>query len=203
MCKKIQEMVWKIFAEVHLKQVKEFPVVFERFSLKKFTMLHPKEDVQLLISILPRVGSFEIIEGGWSVVTGTIRPLEKAKQDFEEEFTYHKNSIVLNQEDFYKECYLRKCRLQDYFQGIGETDLEGQKAKIRWKGKFDCFLDSMLQMRILKFPNKHNIFYPTFIREIVIDPKLFLEAAEADTGKHTVNFEIDFDNVTFLGFVVI
>lgn len=179
-------MAWRICAKLYLKNIEDFPVKFERISFHRITTLTANDNLTFFVNVAVQTGFFEIFESGSLVVTGKIRPLlgdTSVEFDNIEKEVNFVTPLKLNQEDFYKECRIRKYIYKDEFQGIIECDLDGYQAKIEWKEKFDCFLDNMIQINLLQFVGLKDLFLPTFLQNVVIDPRVFLKAVSRDKGK--------------------
>lgn len=146
-------------------------------------MLKPNTDLIFYVNILRQTGDFEILENGAVVATGNIKILENLQMECE---SYEENddSLILNANDFYKECRLRKANYKYGFRGVTNFDCKKKKAKIQWFEKFDCFLDNLIQVMTLSDLYHRNNLLPTFIDKLVIHPDVFLEKATKYKGKN-------------------
>lgn len=157
------------------KDIVNVPVVIEKVSFKRATMLIPETDLIFYVSILKQTGNFEISESGSVLVTGSIKKLENSStyfEDFQEEES--SGSIILTKMEFYKELLLKRYNYQNLFRRIKTYDVIKQKLEIEWSGKFDSFLDCMLQINVLRLCNNFDMFLPTYLEKLVIDPTIFL-----------------------------
>lgn len=178
-----QVLVWQVFAKMFMKSIDQLPIMMQRLSFKRSTVLEPNTDIKLYINILSQTGDFEIFESGSLVVTGNIKVLkDKIKinnKTNEENF----DSLILNENDFYKECNLRKLFYGNEFRGVIKFDLKMKKANVHWFEKFDCFLDNLMQIILLTDFHSRDLFLPTFIEKLMIDTPLFLEKVIKHKGK--------------------
>lgn len=180
-------LAWRVFAKMFLKSIDQLSVSMERLSFKRTTILKPNTDITFYVNILRKTGEFEIFESGSLVATGNIKILEKLPTNCE---NYEENncSLILNGNDFYKECLLRKVYSKDDFRGVTKFDLIKKKADIQWFGKYDCFLNNLIQVVLLADYYSRDIFLPTFIGKLVIDAPLFIEKAIKHKGKKTIAY---------------
>lgn len=148
----------------------------EKVSFKRATMLMPETDILFYVSILKQTGNFEISESGAVIATGSIKLLENPLYDFDDFQQKSSNeSIILTKTDFYKDLSLNRYNYQNLFKGIKEFDITKQEIKIEWFEKFDCLLDSLLQISVLALCNNRDVFLPTYLDKLVIDPTIFLD----------------------------
>lgn len=162
--------------------MEEFPISFKKTSFKRITTLPINGNLKFFVNI-SHSGAFEIMESGSLVVSGIIEAVKKENStEFEHIYT---SEIIekLNQEEFYKEFRLRRYYYKECFRGIKECDLEGNEATIEWMGKFDCFVDSIGLISLYKFSEfRRDLYLPTYLSELIIDPKIFLKAVERNQG---------------------
>lgn len=177
-----QLIVWQVFARMFLKSVDTVPVIMQKISFKRATVLTSSSDSKFYVNILKQTGNFEVFESGSLSVTGNIKLLENYK--------YEKDSFddnlpeIITRENFYKECRLRRYNYKDQFQSLIEYDLNNQKAKLDWSKKFDCFLDGMLQIGMMIYLKNRYLLLPTFLEKLIIDPAVFLEKASKENGNN-------------------
>ncbi|KAJ8915050.1 hypothetical protein NQ315_016025, partial [Exocentrus adspersus] len=166
------ELAWRTLARLYLKPIEKLPVVIEDVQFIRTTSLPSKTDIQFSVNIMKQSGYFEISEGGSVVCTGKIY----SKPDISCEYSnasFSKASteeLVLAAEDFYKECHLRGYYLEDCFQCLQKCDVHILHGKLKWKGNFSCFLNSMLVMPIVSEVERDYLLLPSAVDKIVIDP---------------------------------
>lgn len=162
--------------------------MMERISFKRTTTLNPNTDIIFYVNILRQTGDFEIFESGSVVATGNIKILENY-QTICESNERNGESIILTANDFYKEISLRNLYYKGGFRSVTSFDMKKRKTKIQWCNKFDCFLDTMIQVIVIFDLYPRDLFLPTFIGKLMIHPPSFLEQATKYKGKqilHTI-----------------
>nr|XP_023019448.1 fatty acid synthase-like [Leptinotarsa decemlineata] len=198
------EMVWSVFAKLHLKEIEEFPVVLEKIKLKRASVLPHGEVVKFLVNIMKQSGYFEIFEGGSVVVTGTIRVPKDISSEFSEDSPVTGNNcyLMMKKEDLYKECRMRKYLYKGPFQRITECDVHGNHGKIEWSSNFTIFLDTMLHINVISQSDR-ALMLPTSICQVTIDPVKHLKLGDTKkeipvTYDHDLNI-IKSGGVEFIG----
>lgn len=152
---------------------------------KRATVLPPSTEVQFLVNIMKQSGHFEIFEGGSVVTTGTIytmRDVSTAYCDANCPQVSKDDYLPLSSVDIYKECHLRRYLYEGYFLGLKECDVRGLRGKIKWQGNFTAFMDTMLHLTIVA-ETKRDLFLPTAIEKVVIDPQKHLKLITEDQGR--------------------
>lgn len=161
-----------------LKEIENVPILMQKLFFKRATMLERARDVTFYVNILKQSGNFEIFESGSIVATGNIKLLENSVLDLEDSREVQNGSdgcLIVKRNNFYKEMQLRRYNYQNLFRGIKEFHLTKQYLKIEWFEKFDCFLDTILQVNILSSCGTKDFLLPTYIEKLMIDPEVFLE----------------------------
>lgn len=164
-------LAWKGLAELKGKEFDSLPITFEEVKIHRATVMSKSASTKFIINITNTGGEFEISEGGMIVCTGRLYSPENIdKTDCE---SYLKMSdlknMPLNKNDIYKELKLRGYDYGPTFQGVVESDIEGNKGLLRWSGEWVVFLDTMLQFSILG-SSKRALCLPTRIQKLTIDP---------------------------------
>lgn len=182
-----QIMIWQLLAEEFLlHNFEEIPIIVEKLSFRRKTILTPEDDMKFIVNLIRKSGCFEIYESGSVVCSGVIRTKEDgpSKFDFLERPTETtQNKMVLKKNDIYKIFNLKGQLFNDTFKSISECDISGTEGKVEWKGKYDSFLENILQFGTLNFPNCHEILFSLCIDRVLIDPQQFLKKANASKGK--------------------
>lgn len=100
---------------------------------------------------------------------------------------------LLSNEDFYKELQLRGYQYTDKFQSVLEakaSDSQGM-GKVKWEDNYVSFTDGMLQLLIVANDSR-DLFLPTSIRKLTINPQMHEEAVNKIEGDEKVlNVVID------------
>lgn len=167
---------------MHSISVKYLPVIIQRISILRSTVIFPNTDMKFYVNILRHSGDFEVAESNSIIATGNIMLLENYNYEhkyFEENI----DSEIISMNDFYQEVNLRKYNYRDLFKCVTEYDMKKNKARIMWYDKYDVFLDGMIQTVILDYMNNRDLRVPTFIEKIIIDPRSFLNEASNKKGK--------------------
>jgi fatty acid synthase len=171
-------LIWKTLAKMQgIAELEQLPVVFENVEIHRATILANKEQnnmptkVTFTVTIAPKNGIFEVVEGDTIVVTGRVYTPEQPIE-FETvpqvSWTGRQKTDLMEQEEIYKELRLRGYEYQGEFQPIIKADTEGTQGELLWTGKWIPFLDAMLQMNVLG--KRRGLLLPTRIRTIRIDP---------------------------------
>lgn len=182
--------VWETFAMMHCADMNEFPICFEEVKFIRATMLPQEHETELTVNIQRGSGYFEIIDRSTTVVSGIVR--SGATENLREIILKppHSNeeydNCSLDREDFYKELRLRGYEFAYDFMSLDCIEkVNGHQAKgaIEWKSNWVTFTDCMLQSIIVNYDSR-DLFLPTFIGKVIIDPLKHKEyiTAEASTS---------------------
>ncbi|XP_037348616.1 fatty acid synthase [Talpa occidentalis] len=170
-------LAWRMLARTLGQDMGQVPVVFEDVTLHQATILPKTGTVPLEVRLLEASRAFEVCENGNLIVSGKMWLWEDpdpklfdslAAQDPVEP-TEPAAAPHLTQGDVYKDLRLRGYDYGPWFQGILEADLEGNSGQLLWKDNWVTFLDTMLQMTILR-TSQCKLQLPTRIGAIHIDP---------------------------------
>lgn len=176
-----------------MKPIDEVPVVMERLSFKRTTLLLPDTDIQFYVNILKKTGDFEIVENDSPVATGNIKLLENYTWETENKAEHEDvESEILTKDDFYTEILLRKYGHKDLFRSVAEYDLKKHEGKINWYKKYDCFLDALIQTEVLNHVNDRNLLVPTYMDKLIIHPIRFLNAPKGKGNKNIFQTNFNF-----------
>ncbi|XP_071034019.1 fatty acid synthase [Parasteatoda tepidariorum] len=161
-------LAWRALAELKGKEMTSLPINFEEVKIHRATVLTKNGSTKFLIDITSAGGDFEISEGGMTVCTGRVySPEEPLSVDYLKR--WKKAPLQLKHGDIYKELKLRGYDYGPTFQGVAQSDLEGNHGLLKWTGDWIVFLDTMLQFTILGSP-KRALYLPTRIQSIKINP---------------------------------
>uniref|UniRef100_A0A7N5ZVY8 Fatty acid synthase n=1 Tax=Anabas testudineus TaxID=64144 RepID=A0A7N5ZVY8_ANATE len=144
------------------------PVAFEDVTIHRATVLPKTGSVQLEVQLMPASNKFEVSENGNLAVSGRYGGDPKMK---------------LTDHDIYKELRLRGYDYGKTFQGILESNKEGDSGKLQWTGNWVTFLDTMLQMIVVGLPGR-SLRLPTRIRSVCVDPVVHQEKVSKYTDVH-------------------
>ncbi|KAJ6633803.1 Fatty acid synthase, partial [Pseudolycoriella hygida] len=167
--------VWETYAMMHSADMNDFPICFEEVKYLRATMLPKEHETELTINIQRGSGYFEIIDKTTTIASGivksgatetlteiTLKPSDDKGIDYS-----------LNRDDFYKELRLRGYEFAYDFMSLDCIEIVNKyqtKGKIEWKSNWVTFTDCMLQSIIVNYDSR-DLYLPTFIRKMVIDPK--------------------------------
>lgn len=182
----MQLLVWRTLANMLLKSIEEVPVLFERVSFNRATILTANHETKFYVNILTKSGNFEIFESESLVTTGSVKPLSHNDTEFERSEGHFGKSDIIERNDFYKLCKMKRFYHKDMFEGILKYDFETNEALIQWNKKFDCFLDNMMQLHLLNSIKSQDLMLPTFIERLVIDPNTFMKIASVQSGNYGI-----------------
>ncbi|KAK3090166.1 hypothetical protein FSP39_009679 [Pinctada imbricata] len=186
------ELAWKSLASHTGKFAEDMCVQFEDVDIHKATILPENGKVTFEVNIMQSSGEFEICESGSLVVSGKIQSTN-GKQAYHEEATSSTpdKTFKLTSSDVYKELRLRGYDYVSDFRGIHASDIDGMSGELLWKGNWVTFIDTMLQMSVLRLQGK-CLRLPTRIKSLTIDPVSHLQYVyETDNGHSVVRVEID------------
>uniref|UniRef100_A0A4X2LHQ6 Fatty acid synthase n=1 Tax=Vombatus ursinus TaxID=29139 RepID=A0A4X2LHQ6_VOMUR len=167
-------LVWKTLARALDMAMEEMPVVFEDVTLHQATILPKIGTVSLEVRLMLASRTFEVSDNRTLIVSGKVYHWEEPDASI---FSYEPGrspaasaaKFSLSKADVYKELRLRGYDYGPNFQGILETNLEGNLGKLLWKDNWVTFLDTMLQVSIMG-DSQRSLRLPTRITSIHIDP---------------------------------
>ncbi|XP_061721884.1 fatty acid synthase-like [Cydia pomonella] len=179
-------LVWRTVAKMNNLDMEQAAVVLENVNFRRATIMSREAPVRFLVSLLDGTGEFQVCEGGDVVVTGTVRltadpaaerlaPAELAEAEEKQE-----DLPALDSEDIYKELRLRGYNYKGVFRGIKSSDAHGTRGLLKWEGNWISFMDTALQITLVTYPR--DLYLPSRIQRVVIDPAAQREAVAAATG---------------------
>ncbi|KAM5135188.1 fatty acid synthase-like isoform 1-T1 [Mantella aurantiaca] len=186
-------LAWKTLARSLGMVLEQTPVVIEDVTIHRATILPKTGTVQLEVRLMPASKQFEVSESGNLAVSGKISIMEEnILNDFRKQRTNsvsekrEKEKFCLSNKDIYKELRLQGYDYGPTFQGIIESSSKGDRGNLLWTGNWVTFLDSMLQMLVLRIKGR-SLRLPTRILSVHIDPTIQEEHVCPDTDdKKTV-----------------
>ncbi|XP_067120579.1 fatty acid synthase [Centruroides vittatus] len=166
-------LAWKALAKRKNQLISQTAVEIENYSILRATILSKTGKTKFTVNIMDVTGEFEVCESGTVAASGIIRLLDQPLNIDDERLTTDidkTTNIVLDKKDVYKELRLRGYDYGPTFQGIIESQSNGEKARLNWSENWEVFLDNMLQVSILS-EARRVLVLPTRIQSIKIDPK--------------------------------
>jgi len=104
--------------------------------------------------------------------------------------------------DIYKELKLRGYQYSGWFRGLKSASISGKNGHIIWRNNWVSFMDTMLQMQIIKYDTR-DLYVPTSIQKLIISPMLHnlklrnaADSVESTTNKmdkrksFSINFQL-------------
>lgn len=174
--------VWQTFAMMHSADINDFPICFEEVKFLRATMLPREHEVELTVNIQRGSGYFEIIDKTTTVACGTVKSFANGTlTDIPLEESNDHTIDMMRKEDFYKELRLRGYEFGLDFMSVDHIvkgNEHQSKGKIEWKSNWVTLTDGMLQSAILNYDSR-DLFLPTFIRKVVIDPQKHEQCVQA------------------------
>ncbi|XP_063539371.1 fatty acid synthase-like [Cydia strobilella] len=179
-------------------------------------VLHESRLLRLTVVLQRGSGHFEIEDGITKVASGYVLLETNKKESAETEGSKDSvEDIVIGQDEIYnilneralKNNYVFLCNLKvvftnrGEFRGIREVNPSLTAARVPWHGRWETFLDSLLQLNVLRQPHDH-ISQPVFIREININTDIHAKSVEVADLKVEVCSVQDYTRcggVTFKG----
>ncbi|KAJ3657154.1 hypothetical protein Zmor_016179 [Zophobas morio] len=187
-------LIWKTLAKLRNKNYTQMPIVVENMEIHRATVVPELGSLKFTINILQQNGDFELCEGGSIVVTGKIyNPEDISKTTSYLPFTEPQAGemwLPLNQHEVFKELRLRGYEYGNSFQEILETDNRFLYGKVKWNNWISC-IDAMLQFWTIRMHTR-ELYLPTKLQKVVIDPKMHLQAARQSDNVLAVSA---FDNI--------
>ncbi|XP_033753240.1 LOW QUALITY PROTEIN: fatty acid synthase-like [Pecten maximus] len=163
-------LAWKTLAKQKGLMYEEMPVLFEDINIHNATILPESGKVKLDVTIMETTGEFEISENGTLAVSGKVSTPEDTNQMTERAPCDHEmTGPLLTSSDIYKELRLRGYDYGSDFRGILRADIKVTEAQLLWTGNWVTYLDTMLQISVLRQPGG-NLRLPTRIRSLAVDP---------------------------------
>lgn len=150
------------------------------------------------------LGFVQVVENGTLLLTGRVYVPKSATEemmDLKDPEECINTCLPLLENDLYKETRIRgyqyRCPtlgplvqktfvnfiFRNSFRTLKKCDSSLRNYEIEWNGSFICFIDGMLQTKLLS--TRRSLTVPTKIEKIVIDPKLHLKSVE-ESGKKIV-----------------
>ncbi|XP_029659420.1 fatty acid synthase-like isoform X2 [Formica exsecta] len=166
-------LVWETIGMMKGKIYTTMPIIFRDISFIRAT--HLSNNVKLTITIQEGSGRFEIIEGDSVVVIGTVHTVSNPEQEMIPTNLLPEDDNKkehMTARDIYKELKLRGYQYNGKFRGLKSASISGNKGHIAWENNWVTFMDTMLQLYILG--NDRDLYVPTNIKKLVIDPALHL-----------------------------
>ncbi|XP_016987664.1 fatty acid synthase [Drosophila rhopaloa] len=182
-------LAWMSLAQQQGLDYLRTPVLFEDVVFHRATILGVGTVVKLTLNFFPGSSAFEICEGSSLVASGKIRLVTNVQQEQLQLASLPgiAGSNKLSTKDIYKELRLRGYDYSGVFQGILESDIAAITGRLQWADNWISFMDTMLQFRILS-NNIRELYVPTGIERVLIDPLKHLELAKKSQQKLTVNW---------------
>ncbi|KAJ3652436.1 hypothetical protein Zmor_018400 [Zophobas morio] len=165
-------LVWQTFAQNRKLLPSDIPVLFENCKFIKAIPLPKSGYVRLVITIQSGTGNFEVIEKDSLIVSGRIQlcPNASQQQTVVPNFNSFSDdtSKILEQDDIYREFYLRGYNYSGLFKSIKRCNADASIGLIKWEDNWCAFMDNMLQLKILQSDTR-LLFVPIGIKKIIID----------------------------------
>ncbi|XP_061721608.1 fatty acid synthase-like [Cydia pomonella] len=172
---------WDTLAMVARAPLRASSVRFRDVMLHAQPMLHDSRLLRLTVALHRGSGHFEIEDGITKVASGYVLleevKGESAKTNNSEDSV---EEIVIGQDEIYNILNERGYMYQGEFRGIREVNSSLTAGCVPWHGRWETFLDSLLQLNALRQPHDH-ISQPVFIREITINTDIHAKSVELDT----------------------
>ncbi|KAH8399557.1 hypothetical protein KR222_006482 [Zaprionus bogoriensis] len=181
-------LAWMMLAQQQAKDFQRTPVVFEDVVFHRATILglSTAAAVKLSVNYFQGNSSFEICEGSALVASGKMRLVSNIQEE-QLNLAPLTSAAKLSTKDVYKELRLRGYDYNGIFQGILDTDLQAVAGRLQWADNWISFMDTMLQFRILS-NSLRELYVPTVIERVVIDPLRHLEFAKQHQQKLPVSW---------------
>jgi fatty acid synthase, animal type len=162
-------LVWRTLGRLADVPYEELAVSFEDVRFRQAVMISPDGPTRLNVSWLSGSGSFEVLEGGEVVASGTARYGEGVEVGASA-WSPRPGGVRLTGTDLYRELRLRGYEYGDQFRTVEEVASDASTMRIAWRRNWVTFLDGLLQASSIR--HERRLLVPTSIRRVVIDPTL-------------------------------
>ncbi|KAG6451289.1 fatty acid synthase [Manduca sexta] len=160
-------LVWETLAMYREMDYSNLSIVFENIHFLSEVVI--KRDSSLKLSIMINRGDskFEVCYDNTLIATGVINGVKMVhfQQVFEEE--EKDDDIILNSEDIYRVFETRGFSYDGQFKSIHSSNIECNKARVKWTNEWVTFLDSLMQLNTLT-RDCEGVSVPKFIRKLSI-----------------------------------
>ncbi|XP_063537569.1 fatty acid synthase-like [Cydia strobilella] len=187
-------------------------ITFNQVELYSQPILHDSRLLRLTVSLHRGTGRFEIDDGITKVASGYITLKKSAPSSITDSEEDSKEDIKFGKKEIYQILNEKGHMYRDEFQGIREANASITDGLVTWTGRWESFLDTILQFNALQeyalqdYALSHDArderVQPSFIREISINTDL-AKTVQVDTDlKVTINRIHDYTRcgaVTFKG----
>ena len=173
-------LVWRTFAKLnHYEDYRQMSVLFEQVQIHRATICSLTTKILFYVNILPGNGLFEMVENNSIVVTGKISRSEQlTMQQFHQQISLNSTEKHLEMNEIYRDFNLRGYEYSGLFRGVDRMNIDGTSGELKWNDNWIAYLDTMLQVRILRHP---GLQLPTRIDSLRIDPVLHQQSISAST----------------------
>lgn len=183
-------LAWKALARLHGAFHEQLPVQFQDITIHRATIVPQSGIIKFYVGIMTATGEFEIVEGETLVASGRISIVSPMREDLVSLALLEESEDDLNSDEVYKTLRLRGYDYGPTFQGILKTNNKGTKGNLFWNQNWVTFLDTMLQMSVLKLSGQ-GLRLPTRIKSIYIDPEHHQNCVNDFEGKQAISINID------------
>ncbi|XP_037873188.1 fatty acid synthase [Bombyx mori] len=189
-------LVWETMAMYKNMDYRYLSVMFKDVHFHREVEIKRDIPLRLSISITKGNNRFEVIHEDAIVVCGIFDESVIMKSDHGiDETKFNKDEILLNTEDIYQILELRGHCYTGEHKSIASTNLERNKAIVRWNNNWALYLDSLIQLNILA--NEHEgLSVPKFIGKIAIsvsEHEKAMQKVNNLTDGHVANIIDTFD----------
>ncbi|XP_063628215.1 fatty acid synthase-like [Cydia splendana] len=179
---------WDTISMVARAPLRASSVRFRDVMLHAQPVLHESRLLRLTVALQRGSGHFEIEDGITKVASGYVLLEETKEESAKTEDSVE--DIVIGQDEIYNilnergYMYQRSLKImfinRGEFRGIREVNPSLTASCVPWHGRWETFLDSLLQLNVLRQPHDH-ISQPVFVREININTNIHAKSVELDT----------------------
>lgn len=186
-------LAWETFAMMMGIHYSKARIQIDDLQFLRATTLTESTREILTVSITKGSNTFAILDGSTLVATGSIKLLERPHQFSSGKMAPNGDFPILTNEDFQKVYGLKGYNYSGLFNSIQEISGDGNYAKIKWEDNWMAYMDSLLQMTVVR---KHTklLTLPKSIRKMVIDPEVTLQMvkdAKAESDDVIIEAVID------------
>lgn len=183
--------VWDIFA-MHAGYPKQgVSIRFQDVHLYAQPLLFEQKPLRINVSIHRGTGRFEVMGEHSRIASGIIMTKEESPADnYIQDFSEENKTVDLTSKDIYQLLNDRGYNYSGDFQSIEWANMCLNKAGLVWSGNWITFIDSMIQLNILR-QQHHDVSLPIHIKSLTIDiEKHFKEQIYHLNGKNVMQAEV-------------
>nr|WJN62148.1 fatty acid synthase 1 [Rhopalosiphum padi] len=176
--------VWNTLAKLQQSSVDKIPVVFDNVQFFKTLPIPENGKFSFYINILEGSGEFEVRESDVVVASGFIHIQTSDEQmQLPEIKSYEVDQLSTS--DVYQELACKGYKYSKNFQGINIASNNGNCGRIDFDGKWAPFIESLLQLHLLKLETRDH-YAIKYLFKLSVCPKKQYELVSSNSASFSV-----------------